>query len=275
MAENERGGTPSPSPRPRRAAGGGAVQRGPQRPVGFDPRVRVRPAGAVRRLPPEDVHHAAGPDAAGTGLLSLPRLPPGELSAATGLWDLQDTSLSPGATRLVGRAAAEEGRPLCAHSANVPSKRNPSVKPGTLCFLPQYGFRPTDSDERVLANYPAFAENRSIRVMLDALQSVDGVLACRIRHSRTEPQKRWATFGPIWTRSAALSANCGKRGYDNGPTPPTPDAAALEMAGISFCRRKSRRRSSVSRTHASAARFSPPVRLCFARERHSTTSRKP
>ena len=79
-----RGGTPSPSPRPRRAAGGGAVQRGPQRPVGFDPRVRVRPAGAVRRPPPEDLHHAVGPDAAGTGLLSLPRLPPGELSARPG-----------------------------------------------------------------------------------------------------------------------------------------------------------------------------------------------
>ena len=42
-----RRGTPSLSPRHRRADGGDAVQLGPHRPVGFDHRVRVRPAGAL------------------------------------------------------------------------------------------------------------------------------------------------------------------------------------------------------------------------------------
>ena len=46
---------------------------------------RARAAGRrSTSAPPEDVHHADGPDEAGTGLLLLPRLPSGKLSARPG-----------------------------------------------------------------------------------------------------------------------------------------------------------------------------------------------
>ena len=69
------------APRNRRAGNGAAIQRGRFRPFGFDQSVRLRPDGALRRPPPEDLHHAARAADAGTGLLPLRRLPYGGVSA--------------------------------------------------------------------------------------------------------------------------------------------------------------------------------------------------
>ena len=55
-----RTGGPFPSPRHRRAVDGAALRRGRFRRFGFDHSVRLRPAGALRRPSPENVHHAVG-----------------------------------------------------------------------------------------------------------------------------------------------------------------------------------------------------------------------
>ena len=76
------------------------------RPFGFDQSVRLRPDGALRRPPPEDLHHAARTADAGTGLLPLRRLPYGGVSARPDPGDAS-TSLPPATTRMVGLTAAE------------------------------------------------------------------------------------------------------------------------------------------------------------------------
>lgn len=54
------------------------------RPFGFDDSVRLRPVGALRRPPPEDLHQSVGPADPAPRLLPLHRLPPGKLSARPG-----------------------------------------------------------------------------------------------------------------------------------------------------------------------------------------------
>ena len=77
-------GTASPSSRPRGCGAGTAFQRGPFRPFGFDQSVCLRPDGALRGAPPQDLPHAARAADAGTGLLPLRRRPHGGVSARPG-----------------------------------------------------------------------------------------------------------------------------------------------------------------------------------------------
>ena len=81
-----RAGRPSSDPRHRVPRGGAAPERGPCRPFGADGRVRLRTAGALRRPPPEDVHHGAGAADAGTRLLHTAPPAVGEAVRATGPW---------------------------------------------------------------------------------------------------------------------------------------------------------------------------------------------
>ena len=69
--------------------------------------VRLRPDGALRRPPPEDLHHRTGTADPRPRLLPLRHLRRGGGCPRDRALGLADTSLSPGATRMVGLAAAD------------------------------------------------------------------------------------------------------------------------------------------------------------------------
>ena len=73
--------------------------------------VRLRTGGALRRPPPEDVPECPGVADPRTGLLPLRHLPRRRLSARPKVGPVEDTSLSPATTRMVGLAAAEGRSP--------------------------------------------------------------------------------------------------------------------------------------------------------------------
>ena len=85
---------------------GAALQRGRFRPFGFDHSVRLRPAGALRRPSPENVHTLLGPVALQRAYYHCDACHRGVCPRDQAL-GLQGASLSPAITRLVGLTAAE------------------------------------------------------------------------------------------------------------------------------------------------------------------------
>ena len=104
-----RAGPPPPSPRPRRSGDGGVLRRGRFRPFEFDDSVRLRPDGALRRPPPEDLHHAVGTADPAPTYYHCAACRRGSYPRDQAL-GLQDTSLSPATARLVGLAATSQLR---------------------------------------------------------------------------------------------------------------------------------------------------------------------
>ena len=200
---------PSPSPRHRCAGDGGALQRGRFRPFEFGDSVRLRPDGALRRPPPEDLHHAVGTADPRTRLPPLRRLPPGKLSARPG----------PGSARHLAVTGHHAPGRIDGSRGSVLPRRASCWRPGDRCRDPtgrttEALGREVACDERAGPEQTAPASAPTMYLGLDGT----GV-AGTPRRSRRAPRQaaRWLRQDP---RGQARHGVDGRRTRPTGPSPP-------------------------------------------------------